>query len=54
MKLKGLIKKVGAVIMSAAMLCTGAAVLPQVTQTGIEAQAAGNSFANAAIINTNQ
>ena len=54
MKLKGLLKKTGAVIMSAAMLCTGAAVLPQVTDTGIEAQAAGSSFASATKINVNQ
>ena len=55
MKIKKLLKKVSAVLMSAAVLCTGAAtVLPQVAESGIEAQAAGNSFASAAQINVNQ
>ena len=44
MKLKGLLKKTGVVFMSAVTLCAGAAVLPQIAYTGIEAQAAGNSF----------
>ncbi len=43
MKLKGLIKKVGAVIMSAAMLCTGAAVLPQAIPLGIKTNAVSQS-----------
>ena len=52
---KEIVEKVSAVLMSAAVLCTGAAtVLPQVAESGIEAQAAGNSFASAAQINVNQ
>ncbi len=39
MKLKALMKRTGAVLMSAAMLCTAAAVLPPVTNTGIVANA---------------
>ena len=53
MTLKGLMKKAGAVLLSAAMLCTGVAVIPQVTDMGIEASAAGSSFDNAMRINVN-
>ena len=43
MRLKGLMKKAGAVLLSAAMLCTGVAVLPEFSETGIKAQAASIS-----------
>ena len=39
MSLKGILKKSGALLMSAAMLCTGAVVLPQVTDTELIANA---------------
>ena len=55
MKLKGLLKKTGAVILASALLCGGAAtVLPQVAESGIEVSAAGSSFASATKINVNQ
>ena len=54
MKLKGLLKKAAAVMMSAAMLCTGAAVLPGFSETGIKVQASEGAFYSARNISVNQ
>ncbi len=43
MRLKGMLQKSGALLMSAAMLCTGAAVLPALSESGISARAYNES-----------
>ena len=54
MKTKKLMRKTLAVAMAAAMLCTGAAVIPQLTDSQITAKAVSNNSDNPSILNTNQ
>ncbi len=53
MKFKNLWKKLGSVVLSAAMILGGAALLPQAVKSSIEVSAAGNSFDTPKFIKVN-
>ena len=54
MKTNKLLRKTLAVTMAAAMLCTGAAVIPQLTDSQITAKAVSNNSDEHSLLNTNQ